>query len=92
MQQEEIIIKNAVGLHARPASLFVQTSNKFTCDIVVSYGDKTANAKSILQVLSLGVHQGEKISLVTKGADEEQALDALKELINDNFGENHHDS
>ncbi len=92
MQQEEIIITNAVGLHARPASIFVQTSNKFTCDIVVGYEDKTANAKSILQVLSLGVHQGGKISLVTDGSDETQALDALKKLVQDNFGEAQHAS
>ncbi|MFN2281054.1 MAG: HPr family phosphocarrier protein, partial [Anaerolineales bacterium] len=63
MQQEKITITNAVGLHARPASIFVQTSNKFSSDIVIEYDNKTANAKSILQVLSLGVQKGGKISL-----------------------------
>jgi phosphocarrier protein HPr len=87
MQQEDITITNAVGLHARPASIFVQTSNQFNADIEVEYGEKTANAKSILQVLSLGVQRGGKISLKTSGADEIQALSTLKKLIAENFGE-----
>ena len=87
MQQEDITITNAVGLHARPASIFVQTSNKFTSDIHVKYDEKTANAKSILQVLSLGVKQGGRISLKIDGDDEIQALTALKKLIAEDFGE-----
>ncbi len=87
MQQEDITITNAVGLHARPASLFVQTSNKFNSDIQVEYEDKTANAKSILQVLSLGVKKGGRISLKISGEDEIQALDTLRKLIVEDFGE-----
>ena len=87
MQQEDITIKNAVGLHARPASIFVQTSNKFSSDIEVEYDKKTANAKSILQVLSLGVKQGGRISLKIAGDDEIQALTTLKKLIAEDFGE-----
>jgi len=87
MQHETITIMNAVGLHARPASVFVQTSNKFNSDIQVEYDDKTANAKSILQVLSLGVKKGGRISLKISGADEEQALTTLKKLIDEDFGE-----
>jgi phosphotransferase system HPr (HPr) family protein len=87
MQQEDITINNAVGLHARPASIFVQTSNKFTSDIYVEYDEKTANAKSILQVLSLGVKQGGRISLKIDGDDEIQALTTLKKLIAEDFGE-----
>lgn len=88
MKQEDITITNAVGLHARPASIFVQTSNKFSSDIQVEYDKKTANAKSILQVLSLGVKKGGKISLRINGADELQALTTLKNLIAEDFGEN----
>lgn len=85
MQHEDITITNPVGLHARPASIFVQTSNKFNSDIQVEYESKTANAKSILQVLSLGVKKGEKISLKINGVDEVQALTTLKKLILEDF-------
>ena len=87
MQHEDITITNKVGLHARPASLFVQTSNKFNSEIKVEYGKKTANAKSILQVLSLGVNKGGRISLKISGSDEIQALTALRKLIADDFKE-----
>ena len=87
MQHEDLTITNAVGLHARPASIFVQTSNKFNSDIQVEYDKKTANAKSILQVLSLGVQKGGRISLKISGEDELQALTTLKELIEEDFGE-----
>jgi phosphocarrier protein HPr len=87
MQQEDLTITNTVGLHARPASLFVQTSNKFSSDIVIKYDNKSANAKSILQVLSLGVQKDGKISLKITGEDEVQALNALRGLVADNFGE-----
>lgn len=85
MQHEDITITNPAGLHARPASIFVQTSNKFKSDIQVEYESKTANAKSILQVLSLGVKKGEKISLKISGTDEVQALTTLKKLILEDF-------
>jgi phosphocarrier protein len=87
MQNEDLTITNAVGLHARPASIFVQTSNKFNSDIQIEYDQKTANAKSILQVLSLGVKKGGVISLKINGADEIQALTTLKKLIMEDFGE-----
>lgn len=87
MQLEDITITNAVGLHARPASIFVQASNKFNSDIQVEYDKKTANAKSILQVLSLGVKKGGNISLRINGADELEALTTLKNLIAEDFGE-----
>lgn len=87
MQREDITITNAVGLHARPASIFVQTSNKFNSEIIIEYDTKTANAKSILQVLSLGVQKDEIISLKISGEDEVQALKALRSLVDENFGE-----
>jgi phosphocarrier protein HPr len=85
MQHEDITITNPVGLHARPASIFVQTSNKFKSEIQVEYDAKTANAKSILQVLSLGVKKGGKISLKISGTDEVQAITTLKKLIVEDF-------
>lgn len=86
----KITVNHAAGLHARPASLFVQTANKFTSDISVqnlTSNSDQANAKSILRVLTLGVMQGNEIEIVAEGEDAEQATEALKTLIEDNFGE-----
>lgn len=82
-----LTIKNKVGLHARPASLFVREAVKFQSNITVLHGEKQANAKSILNVLALGVNQGAQITLRAEGPDAELALQALQTLIETNFGE-----
>ena len=85
-----ITLEHPAGLHARPASLFVQTANKFGSEIKVknlTNDSNHANAKSILSVLTLGVTQGTEIEIVAEGEDAEQAITALKDLIEDNFGE-----
>ncbi len=87
MPEITLTIENAVGLHARPASLFVQTAAKFSADIEVSHGETTANAKSILGVLTLGANQGAEIRIKAVGDDADQALEALQALVDDNFGE-----
>ena len=87
MKELHITITNAVGLHARPASLFVQTASKFESEIGVSYEGTSKSAKSILGVLSLGIGANSKITITANGADEEQAINALSELIASNFGE-----
>ena len=87
MPEKTLIINHEVGLHARPASLFVQTAAKFTSDITVSHGDRTANAKSILTVLTLGAHQGAEITIKAEGDDADDALTALEQLVQNNFGE-----
>jgi phosphotransferase system HPr (HPr) family protein len=77
-------------LHARPAAEFVKTAGKFPCNITVcnlTTSGKTVNAKSILSVLTLGVQQNHTIRIETDGEKEEEALKALKELIENNFGE-----
>lgn len=87
----KIKITHPAGLHARPASLFVQTANKYTSEITVqNLIDKSdvANAKSILSVLILGVMQDHEIEIIAKGDDAEEATKALKALVEDNFGEN----
>ena len=58
MPEKNVIVQHKVGLHARPASVFVQTASKFSSTITVSCEDRRANAKSILNVLTLGAHQG----------------------------------
>ena len=90
MVEATIQVKHKVGLHARPASLFVQTASKFSSQIKVR--NLTANgtlvdAKSIIMVLTLGVMRDHEILIQAQGPDEEAALSALKKLIDDNFGE-----
>ncbi|MDY6873236.1 MAG: HPr family phosphocarrier protein [Chloroflexota bacterium] len=86
----KIKVTHPAGLHARPASLFVQTANKFSSEInVQNLTDKSdvANAKSILNVLTLGVMKDHEIKIVAEGDDAEEATKALKALVEDNFGE-----
>jgi len=87
MSEIELVIKTKVGLHARPAALFVQLAKQFQSEIQINNSGKMANAKSILSVLALGVYQGTKVVLSAEGEDENEALTALKELIESNFGE-----
>jgi phosphotransferase system HPr (HPr) family protein len=87
MPETTLIVNHEVGLHARPASVFVQTASKFSSDISVAHGDRTANAKSILTVLTLGAHKGAEITITAEGEDADEALAALEELVNSNFGE-----
>ena len=87
MQEISIVVRNKVGLHARPAALFVQIAAAHQSKITVTKGDKTGNAKSILGILALGVHQDDRITIQADGADEGEALETLAKLIEDNFGE-----
>jgi phosphotransferase system HPr (HPr) family protein len=84
-EQIELVVANEHGLHARPAALFVQTAARFQSAITVrnvSRGaGRTANAKSIMEVLTSGVDQGSRIELVADGADASDALQALRDLI-----------
>lgn len=85
MPETTLTIYHEVGLHARPASLFVQTAKKFDADIQVCHGSRRANAKSILNVLSLGAEQGAEITIYATGARADEALEALKRLVESNF-------
>lgn len=87
MPETTVIVNHKVGLHARPASIFVQTAAKFSSDISVAHGERKANAKSILTVLTLGAHKGAEITITAEGDDAEAALAALEELVKNNFGE-----
>lgn len=87
MSEITLTVHNKVGLHARPAALFVQTAKQFNCDVKVTHGDREANAKSILGVLALGANQGAVITIYAEGENADQALTALETLIADNFGE-----
>jgi len=87
MPEQTVIVNHKVGLHARPAALFVQSASRFSSTITVTCEDRTANAKSILNVLTLGAGQGAEITITTEGEDAEEALAALIQLVEQNFGE-----
>ncbi|KPL25490.1 MAG: hypothetical protein AMJ93_00060 [Anaerolineae bacterium SM23_84] len=87
MHEITITVRHEVGLHARPAALFVQAAKKFQSAITVSKDEKEVNAKSILSILTLGVNQNTVITIKADGADEEEAVKALQELVESNFAE-----
>jgi len=87
VQTTSIVVRNKVGLHARPAALFVQAAMAHESRITVAKAEKRGNAKSILAILALGVQQGEEISIEAEGSDEIDAVKSLVKLIEDNFGE-----
>ena len=90
MEKLLITVEHSVGLHARPAAQFVQTANGYQSEITVknqTSGTDPVNAKSILSVLTLGVHKDYEIEIVAEGEDELEAIAALKVLIEANFGE-----
>ncbi len=87
MPEITLTVHHKVGLHARPAALFVQTARQFESEIKVTHGEREANGKSILKVLTLGVGRGDTITVRATGKDADEALAALKTLIENDFGE-----
>ncbi len=87
MFMKETTVNNQVGLHARPATFFIQKANEFKSSIWVEKDDRRVNAKSLLGVLSLGIVKGTAINLIADGPDEEAAIKALVELIDSEFTE-----
>lgn len=85
MISRDVKIVNTIGLHARPATFFIQKANSFKSSIWVVKGDCRVNAKSLLGVLSLGIVKDTVITLVADGPDEEQAIEELCSLINSGF-------
>ncbi len=87
MFMKETTVTNQVGLHARPATFFIQKANEYKSSVWVEKDERRVNAKSLLGVLSLGIVKGTVINLIADGPDEEAAVDALVELINSDFSE-----
>lgn len=88
MKTIKVTIKNKAGLHARPSSLFVQTASNFDSEIKVKYEDEEINGKSIMGLMLLAAEQGAVLTLTANGDDEDEMLDALRELIEEKyFGE-----
>jgi len=87
MTSIEIEIRHAVGLHARPAALFVQAAQKYQSAITLAFDGRSANAKSLLGILGLGAGSGARVTITATGEDEAAAVQALKQLVESNFGE-----
>ena len=85
MISRDVTIKNSVGLHARPATFFIQKANSFKNSIWVEKEDCRVNAKSLLGVLSLGIAEGTTITLIADGNDEAAAIEGLVALVDSGF-------
>ena len=87
MVKHNVTITNNIGLHARPATFFIQKANSFKASIWIEKDDRKVNAKSLLGVLSMGIAKGMTVTLVAEGADEAAAIDGLVELVQNSFAE-----
>ena len=85
MYVRDVIVKNKVGLHARPATFFIQRANEFQYSIWVERDERRVNAKSLLGVLSLGILGQHQIRIIADGTDEKEAVDALVNLVESGF-------
>ena len=84
---KEVTINNQVGLHARPATFFIQKANEFKSSIWIERDERRVNAKSLRGVRSLGIVKGTTVNIVADGVDENEAIATLSELIDSDFSE-----
>ena len=84
---KDVVVENQVGLHARPATFFIQKANEFKSSIWVEKEERRANAKSLLGVLSLGIIGGTSIKIIADGTDEKDAIAALVALVESGFND-----
>ena len=82
---KEVVVQNQVGLHARPATFFIQKANEYRSSVWIEKDERRVNAKSLLGVLSLGITKGISITLIADGPDEEKAVNELVDLVSSNF-------
>lgn len=87
MYSREIVVKSQIGLHARPATFFIQKANEFSSGVWIARDDRKVNAKSLLGVLSLGITRGSTVTLTADGTDEETAVKVLSGLVGVNLSE-----
>ncbi len=87
MYVKDVVVQNQVGLHARPATFFIQKANEFKSSIWVEKEERRVNAKSLLGVLSLGIVGGTSIRIIADGTDEEAAVEGLVSLVESGFAE-----
>ena len=84
---KEVMVKNQVGLHARPATFFIQKANEFKSSIWIEKEERRVNAKSLLGILSLGIVGGTTIKVIADGSDEQAAVNALVDLVDSGFSD-----
>ena len=87
MLSKELVVQNKMGIHARPAAMIVRITNKFKADVFVEKEEEQVNGKSIMGLMMLAAAQGSELTVTTRGDDEDAALAALTELVNNRFGE-----
>jgi phosphocarrier protein HPr len=87
MPQQEILINNKLGLHARASAKLSQLASKYPCEVWLSRNGRKVNAKSIMGVMMLAASRGTSILVETQGEQEQEAMDAIQALVGDNFGE-----
>lgn len=87
METQKVTIKNKTGIHARPASIFVKTAAGFKSDITIYKGASKASAKSLINILALGLAKDAELEITASGEDEKEAVQTLVDLINSKFGE-----
>lgn len=85
MREIKYVIKDAMGIHARPAGLLIKEAGKFTCSITIKKDTKEVDAKRIIGVMGLGVKQGEEITVIFDGPDEEEAARTVTEFLKANL-------
>ena len=81
MVKRDVTVTNSIGLHARPATFFIQKANTYHSSVWVEKDDRRVNAKSLLGVLSMGIVKGTVVTLIADGDDEGEALNGLEKLI-----------
>ena len=84
---KDVVIQNQAGLHARPATFFIQKANEYKSSIWVENDERKVNAKSLLGVLSLGIVGGTTIKIIVDGSDEQEAIDGLVALVESGFAD-----
>ncbi len=87
MYVKDVVVQNQVGLHARPATFFIQKANEFKSSIWIENEERRVNAKSLLGVLSLGIVVGTTIRIIADGSDEKAAVEGLVDLVQSGFSE-----
>ena len=87
MVKKDVMVQNQVGLHARPATFFIQKANEFRSAIWIQKDERRVNAKSLLGILSLGIVGGTNITIIADGSDEGDAVDSLVDLVESGFSD-----
>ena len=87
MYVKDVVVQNQVGLHARPATFFIQKANEFKASIWIEKEERRVNAKSLLGILSLGIVGGTQIKIIADGSDEQVAVNALVDLVESGYSD-----